>query len=237
MTSHRARFLPMTISEKVSKYVEDCRTFPADAALAFRVGGLRGIWDALAPRTIDRIVGRGHMVIFAQSLETTRKMAMPEGVIIRAIEEADWPALSSLVMQRDLARFRALVAAGRHGLVAWRGLKPIGYGWVAERMGPDVTACPLELPSYAAYLWDLYVLPEERRNGIGSALASARIQKARELGFREGWRMISPSNTPSLRTLASSASGTRVVGELRYIKLLSRIHARFTPADASGVLN
>ncbi len=220
------------IAQRLNKYVEDFRTFPADAALAWRLGGLRGIWDALAPRTIDRIVGTGRMVIFAQSLDAARDVPPPDGVIIRRIEEADWPALSAIVMRRTLVRFRALVAAGCHGVVAWRGRNPIGYGWVAERVGPDVTACPLALPSHAAYLWDLYVLPEERSHGVGSALASARLKTARDLGFREGWRMISPSNAPSLRTLVKSGNGTWVVGELRYVKLLSRMHSRFTPGEA-----
>jgi GNAT superfamily N-acetyltransferase len=133
------------------------------------------------------------------------------------------------VAQRDLARFSRLVASGRHGLVAWRGSEPIGYGWVAERIGPDVTACDLALPAHAAYLWDLYVIPSERSNGVGSALASARIRKARELGFSEGWRMISPSNGASLRTLARTGSGTRVIGELRYVKVLSHVQVWFRP--------
>jgi hypothetical protein len=68
---------------------------------------------------------------------------------------------------------------------------------------------------------------------VGSALASARVRTAHERGFKEGWRMISPSNAASLRTLAKSSTGTRVVGELRFIKVLSRVHARFT-ADPSG---
>jgi folate-dependent phosphoribosylglycinamide formyltransferase PurN/GNAT superfamily N-acetyltransferase len=129
-----------------------------------------------------------------------------------------------------LGQFRALLKSGHHGVVAWRGSEPIGYGWVAQRMGPDVTACPLRLPEYAAYLWELYVIPSERSNGIGSALASARIRTARERGFREGWRMISPSNAASLRTLAKSGTDTRVIGEMRFIKLLDRMYARFTPA-------
>ena len=66
-------------------------------------------------------------------------------------------------------------------------------------------------------------------NGVGSALASARIRKARELGFSEGWRMISPSNGASLRTLARTGSGTRVIGELRYVKVLSHVQVWFTP--------
>ncbi len=218
----------------LDKYAEDCRTFPGDAALGYRLQGIGGVWDAVAKRTVDRIAGRGHVVIFAQNLDSAPEVPAPPGVFIRSLVPADWPALSSIVTQRDLGRFRGLVAAGHHGVVAWRGPNPVGYGWVAERIGPDVTACPLALPAHAAYLWDLYVVPAERSNGVGSALASARIRVAKERGFREGWRMIAPSNAPSIRTLAKSAHDTRVVGEFRFIKILSRLHARFTPAAASA---
>jgi GNAT superfamily N-acetyltransferase len=228
----------MNIRRQLDKYAEDCRTFPADAMLGYRLEGMRGVWDALAPRTIDRILYAGHIIIFAQRLDSAPEVSAPPGVDIRRIGEDDWPALAATVMQRNLARFRRLAATGHHGLVAWRGSQPIGYGWVAASLGPDVTACPLALPADAAYLWDLYVIPGERSNGVGSALASARVRIARECGFREGWRMISPSNAPSIRTLAKSASDTRVVGELRFIKIFNRMHARFTPAAAaSGTAN
>ena len=220
----------MRVPAGIGKYVEDCRTFPADAALAWRHSGWRGVWEALASRTVDRIFRTGRMVVFAQSLDASPDVISPPGVRIAPLSEADWPALSTLVMQRDLARFRGLVAGGRHCVVAWRGSQPIGYGWVAEGIGPDVTACAFPLPAHAAYLWDLYVIRSERCNGVGSALASARVRKARELGFSEGWRIIAPSNGASLRTLAKTASGPRVVGELRYVKVLSRVRERFTPA-------
>lgn len=222
--------LATNIRRQFGKYVEDWRTFPGDARLAYRLEGLRGVWDSLAERTVRRILTTGHVVIFAQLLDSAPEIPPPPGVVIRPLDEADWPVLSSMVLQRNLARFRALVTAGRHGLIAWRDERPIGYGWVSGSVGPDVTACPLPLPADAAYLWDLYVIPEERSNGVGSALASARIRTAKERGFREGWRMISPSNAASLRTLARSAAHTRVVGELRYLKLLRRVHARYTPA-------
>ncbi len=222
----------MKLPAKVLKYVEDCRTFPGDARLTFRLEGVRGVWEALAARTIDRVIRHGHVVVFAQALDSAPVVPPPVGVVIRPLTDEDWPGLSRIVTRRSLSLFRALVKNGHHGLVAWRGAEPIGYGWVAERVGPDVTACPLSLPKDAAYLWDLYVVPSERSNGVGSALASARIQTARERGFREGWRMISPSNAASLRTLAKSGRDTRVVGEIRFIKLLERIYARFTPAVA-----
>jgi GNAT superfamily N-acetyltransferase len=218
-------------SPALRKYLIDLRTFPADAALAYRHDGWRGVWGTVAPRTVDRVFRSGRLLVFAQTLDSAPEVAAPVGVRITPLGAADWPALSTLVTQRVLAQFRALVLAGRHCVVAWRESEPIGYGWVAEKIGPDVTACHFALPAHAAYLWDLYVIPSERSNGVGSALASARIQRARELGFSEGWRMIAPSNGASLRTLAKTASGTRVIGELRYVKVLSRLYARFTPAN------
>ena len=227
----------MKIPSKVHKYVADCKTFPGDAALSYQLTGMRGVWDALADRTTRRVVRTGHVVVFAQLLESAPQVPSPAGVAIRRLTGDDWPALSKIATQRSLASFRQLAANGRHGLVAWRGSEAIGYGWVAEQLGPDVTACPIDLPPYAAYLWDLYVVPAERSNGVGSALASARVQLARGLGFKEGWRMIAPSNNASLRTLAKTGTDTRVIGELRFVKVFSRVRAQFTPSQPSGKLN
>ena len=217
-----------------NKYIEDCRTFPGDAIVAFRLQGSRGVWDALRQRTIDRIVASGHVMIFAQTLDSAPEVPAPPGVLLRPLTREDWPALATIVTQRDLRRFSALLTAGRHAVVAWRGSQPIGYGWVAECLGPDVTVCPLAMPADAAYLWDLYVIPSERSSGVGSALASARIRIAKNCGFSEGWRMIAPENAPSLRTLAKTANHTRKIGELRFIKILSRVYFRFTAAAIAG---
>jgi ribosomal protein S18 acetylase RimI-like enzyme len=95
---------------------------------------------------------------------------------------------------------------------------------------------PFQFPDHAAYLYNLYVLPSERNTGIGSALALARLQLARRLGFREGWRMVSRSNVPSLRTVRKSGS-TRIVGVVRYIKLLNWTYGWFRPpAGLAGEL-
>ena len=135
---------------------------------------------------------------------------------------------------RDIALFRTRHDAGRTCLLAWRGGRAIGYTWFSGRMGPDVTVCPLPLPPHAAYLYDLFVLPSERSSGVGSALVSARLRLARDRGFTEGWRMISVGNHASLKTVEKTrGAGTRVVGEMSYIKVLDRIYPRFTPC-ASG---
>jgi GNAT superfamily N-acetyltransferase len=218
----------------LAKYVTDLVTLPGDAALAYRTEGLRGIWDAVAPCTVHRIVRSSRLIVFAQPLDAIPEIRSPAGVIIEPLRPDQIPSLAPITGDRDRQRFRRLLEVGCIGLVAWRGDRPVGYGWVATEMRPDVSQCPLALPPHAAYLWDLYVVPAERRTGVGSALAGERLRTARALGFTEGWRTITPDNVASLTTLRRSAAVTRVIGELRYLKLGPRLFTRFTPCPPTS---
>lgn len=224
----------MKLPGRWRKYLEDVRTFPAAAAMGWRRERWHGLWDALAPRTVFRVFRAGRLVVYAQPVDAVREVPPPDGVRLAPLSLADWPALAEVLDARDLERFQVLVDNGHHCVLAWRGARPVGYAWVALHMDRAVSHCDLPLPSHAAYLWDLYVVPEERNSGIGSALASARLRLARELGRREGWRMITGSNRASLRTLSKSGDGTRVAGEIRFLKLLSHMRSEFRPAAAEA---
>ena len=217
------------IARAMGKYVRDLVTFPGDAATGYRNEGPRGVWDAVARRTVHRVVRSSRLVVFAQPLEGISEVPLPAGVTITRLRSEQVDDLATLAGTLDRERFRRLLEVGCIGLVAWRGAAPIGYAWVATEMRPEVTLCPLELPAHAAYLWDLYVCPAERGSGVGSALASERLRVARSIGRTEGWRMITPDNGASLRTLHRTATTTRVVGEMRYLKLGGKLFARFTP--------
>jgi len=213
---------------RLARYVRDCRTFPADARIAWSNEGWRGVYEAIATRTLRKVLRGDRMILFAQGLEDLPEVCSPDGVTVTRLQPRELPMLAYLASRRDLDAFGALLAAGRIGVVAWRGGRAVGYAWMAERLAADVTRCPIPLPEEAVYLWDLYVLPAERGRGIGSALAAERLAIARELGYREGWRMIAPRNLPSLRTLRAGGS-TRIVGEIRFVQLLSLLRARFLP--------
>jgi len=214
-------------------YLQDLKTLAGDIRLGYRHEGLRGAWKALAARSLHRVFRAGQLIVFAHSLDRWREVPPPPGVRVARATRQDLPALTALVGQREVERFRRLLAAGRICLVAWKGDQPLGYAWVAPRIGPDVSVwpLPLEFPQQAAYFCNLYVVPSERRSGIGSALASERLRVAREAGFAEGWRMVAPANGASLRTVQKTSAGTRVVGEIRFVQLLGRNFASFTPAQ------
>jgi ribosomal protein S18 acetylase RimI-like enzyme len=216
----------------LNKYLEDLKTLPGDARLGYRHEGAAGIWKALAGRVIHRVFRAGRVTVFAHLLEDRIEATTLPGVVIRNAGLGDVRALASIAGQREAGRAEKLLANGRHCLIAWRGEQPVGYAWVADHAGPDIMVWPLpfDFPAGAAYLWNLYVLPRERSTGIGSALALARLRLAQKRGFREGWRMVAPSNTASLRTVRKSATSTRVVGEVRFVQLFSRAYCRFIPA-------
>lgn len=214
------------MSGRLSRWIGDLRTLPHDAALAYRRGGRRDLWAALAHPSLYCVCRHGHLRIIAQGLNSFRTVPVPPGVRITELATSDWPALGAVVTRRELNGFSRRLAAGMVGLIGWREGRPIGYAWITERLLPFMTPYRFALPANAAYLFDLYVVPQERSGGIGSALASARLEVARARGFQEGWRMISPANGASLRTLEKTAgSGTRVIAELRYIKVLSKVYS------------
>jgi GNAT superfamily N-acetyltransferase len=216
------------------KYLDDLRTLPADLAIGWRRERWHGLWEALAVRSVYRVVRWGRFIVYAQPLAAAKALSTPAGVRLARLTDADWIAVEQLVGRRELQRFRSLYDRGHLCTLAWRGGRLIGYAWVALRIESAVTECPVPLPPGAAYLWDLYVVPEERAAGVGSALARARLRLAREHGRVDGWRMIAPDNHASVKTLSRSGSTTRVVGELRYVKLFSRMRSRFVPAGGAS---
>ena len=223
----------MRVRQRFAQYARDLETLPEDAVLAYRRGGLHEVWLAVAERYFYRLARWGRVLVIVQRLDELREVPPPPGIIIRRATKADLPALVETMSRREVERFGDYVARGRMCFVAWEGERPIGYAWNADRFSSDmnVTAGPLALPPTATYLWNVYVVPRQRSHGVGAALASARLSMARDLGFTEGWTMIAPDNHASLRAIAKTAGPhARVIGELRYLKLLTRTFGQFHPS-------
>jgi GNAT superfamily N-acetyltransferase len=226
----------MSLRTRFAKYAKDLTTLPEDAALAYQRGGVRELWQAVAERSLHRLVRWGRVLVIVQRLDEFREVTPPTGITIRRATEADLPALVEIMSRRDADRFGDNVARGLICFVAWEGERPVGYAWNADRFTSDMTAtaCPLALPPTASYLWNLYVIPRRRGHGVGAALASARLRLARDRGLREGWTMIAPTNYGSLRAVGKTAGpNTRIIGEMRYVKLLTRVYGQFRPSDSA----
>ena len=207
----------------MNKYVRDAITFPHDARLGWRHSGTRGVWRELRMRTLDRLSHGGLALLFEHVSADVPPLAIPADVRIALFAGPDWTPFLALTSARRGAGFRKRIERGRECLVAWRGTRPVAFTWISTRMDPDIETYALPLPDDATYHWDLYVAPEARGSGVGTALAFARLHHAREKSYRIGWRLIDIDNVASQRGAQKTATAsTRVIGELRYRNFFGR---------------
>jgi GNAT superfamily N-acetyltransferase len=94
-------------------------------------------------------------------------------------------------------------------LVAWRDRIPIGYMWYTDRVEPDIEVFDLPLPPGAVYGFGMYVVPQERRQGIGGALIAERGRHAKARGFTHAWRMVRDDNVAARRIAVRASSDDR----------------------------
>jgi ribosomal protein S18 acetylase RimI-like enzyme len=203
-----------------------------DLVLMWRGGGLAAAREAVLHRTLHRLYRRRRFLVLEHPLLDGGDESRLEGVEIRLLEDRDWGALEKAMTTRTIERFRCRLARGRTCFLAWSGERPIGYSWISERVEPEIEELVMPLPNDGLYCWDLYVMPDERNRGVGSALANARLSHARELGFRRAWRVVSPDNAAAIRTSKGWEPGVRTLGEVTVVKLLGRVRARYELGEA-----
>lgn len=218
----------------MNKYVRDASTFPRDATAAWRHAGASGAWRELRVRTLDRVSRGGLSLLLEHVVADVPYLPLPTGIRIEPFAGPDWSPFLAITTEHRIAQFRERIARGRQCLVAWRDDAPVGFTWISTRMDRDIETYPLPLPSDATYHWDLYVASSERCTGLGTALAFARLNHAREQSYRIGWRLIDVDNLASQRTAQkTAAASTRVIGELRYRSFLGRTWSRYAPGVVS----
>ncbi len=205
--------------------------FRRDLALTWSYGGWREIREAFLQRAVYRLYRRRTALLFEEDVTRVSQVRLPAGVEVRVLGDRDWASITGALTTRVLKRFRRNLTPWNTCLVAWRGERPVGYTWFSEP-GATVEELPLRLPPDAAYGWDLWVDPRERRRGVGSALVRARLAYARERGFVRAWRIVIDSNLPALRTIERGGVGdARVLGKVVYVTLLGRMRARYVPSE------
>jgi GNAT superfamily N-acetyltransferase len=222
-------------SRRLLSYIHDLATLPADLALAFRVEGWPGVSSEIADRSIKRVYRKKIVfLIIEQDLALIRCARPPAGVELRDLVDGEVALLAPIVSRRKLATYDRRLRAGRFCIAAFRNDQPIGYTWWTEEIDRSIEFYPIHLPADATYGWDLFVVPAERSNGIGSSLVVARLKAARARGFARSWRLTATTNAASLRTQEkTSVGGGRVLGRLEHEKVFRRDLFRFSGADGA----
>jgi GNAT superfamily N-acetyltransferase len=206
-----------------------------DVARAWHEGGRRSAWTELREWVVFPIVRHGRLLLIEQLLASVPDIPHVPGVRIAPFTGPDWSVLAPIANERTRRRFQQAAARGRICLIAWRDDRPVGCTWLSPRTDWDLEQFVLDLPPHTTYGWNTFVSPAERGAGIGSALMHARLTHSRALGHRASWGLVDPENRVSLRTIRKiSSADTRVLGELRYVKVLSWFHARRAPFNSEA---
>lgn len=225
------RSVILMISRRVLKYYDDLRTFPADAAEAWRAGGWRSVWDDLRGRTLDRIGNYARHYVIEMDLSQLDELKLPPGVEVGPYAGPDWEVLGNVVGRRLATQHAEAATAGRLCVVAWKDGRAIGCSWLSKTIQMRYESYDLPLPPDAVYILGTHVSPAARRLGVASALVGTVVRVARQQGRTRAWAIIHPDNRGSLRTTVKIAP-TRILGTVARIKLLSWMFNRFRRLDA-----
>ena len=198
--------------------------FLRDVRVGIETAGTVGFASRILEEVTGRAYRRSRLIVIEQDVGAVTHVPRPGGVTVEPFE-GDWVRVDPILTSRGRDRFSLRIEAGRHCLLAYRDGRVVGYTWISPEIDMEIEGLPLALPADAAYLWDLFVLHGQRSGGIGSALTSARLAYAREAGFRLGWRAISPTNRPSLRT-AEKTGAVRILGEIEIRRSFGRTRFR-----------
>jgi GNAT superfamily N-acetyltransferase len=209
--------------------------FYRDVARAWQEGGGRSAWTELREWIVFPVARHGRLLLIEQQLAAVPDVPSVPGVRITPFAGPHWSLLAPIANERTRRRFQRAAARGRICLIAWRGDRPVGCTWLSPRTEWDLEQFVLALPPHTTYGWNTFVSADERGAGIGSALMHARLTHSRDLGYRASWGLVDPENRVSLRTIEKiSSADTRVLGELRYVKVLSWFHARGAPINSEA---
>lgn len=85
----------------------------------------------------------------------------------------------------------------------------------------------LHIPPTAAFIYDSFIMPSHRGNGLGSLIIERTAEFAQKNGFCELWCHIPAVNVPSKRMV--ERVGFKAAGEVRFVKLFGKDFFRKQP--------
>jgi len=150
-----------------------------------------------------------------------KPLDVPADVEIRFFDRharRDW--ICERASSRDWPQFRAALEHHHDLVVALQGDQTVGWAWLGyEKVFLPPLGREIHLPPGTAYLYEAFVRPASRGQGIGKALVGARRQRASAAGCERLLTHVLAGNQASLRSL--QAHGFRVSGRTQFLKALA----------------
>jgi GNAT superfamily N-acetyltransferase len=126
-------------------------------------------------------------------------------VVIRQAKENDLEKLYSLVDYKKYSVFKKRFSENKVCFVILNGEIVVGYAWLSVTNEYE-SNCRIEvrLQDREAYLFDDYVVPEYRHNGLQIALINTRLIYLKSRGYKTAIAIVFDKNTHSRKAYVSA---------------------------------
>lgn len=135
---------------------------------------------------------------------------------IRKLDEADLADYGAQSSSLDQLEVEERLDAGHMCHAAWSGATLVGVAWSAPgRAVINYLNVALELPEGAVYIYEVFVWPAYRRQGVARRISRERQRQLVELGYHSSYSVVMPENRAAIRL--HRAMEARVVGTMRVV--------------------
>ncbi len=157
-------------------------------------------------------------VVVARSLLEPLPELQPKIALeVREFRSADLSLVRQMNRPSEARTFAQRLARGHVGFLALHEGQPVGYAWACTQIDPALEKVNLELEPGVVFFTDAYTDPAYRKLGVQKVLKLARLQRFRELGYRQALAIIEVGNHPSLA--AWRRIGGQPVGWMTFLRV------------------
>ncbi len=197
----------------------------------------------LVRKAVQRVVNVTTMHLYRGELFVTDE-APADGPTLALLGAADFERLRPIEqdtllgrLELDLPAMRGKWQRGDTAVLASVDGRPAGIGWFTRSavLVPAIER-PIRPAAGEAYIFDLFVCPEERGRGVAPAMLRFIAARLRELDVYRAWALIERSNSASTR--AFERAGWASVADVLYAKmgLTTRLVLRPPDPEAQRLL-
>jgi len=213
--------------QRISEFTEDWRYL-------WRRDGGRAALPVIAQDIVRLPFRHLKFLILACSLEQPLPGIKPQvGLDIRIFEQADLEHVKEIDRPSEARQCARRLKYGQKGLVALSQGRVVGYAWGCSEVQPELERVNIELKPGDVLCTDVYTAPAFRGRGVQTALALARFELFRELGFNRAVCYIEIHNAPSLAVWQRKLQA-QMVGSIDFLRIGPWYRVSFAETGING---
>lgn len=215
------------MSQLQARRTEKIREITGEFKQTRETEGLLAALGMLARLAKEVLFFQGDCHLYARPLAPSFAVDTTKGLSFQWGTLADLGLFQDVQQQSDVAWYRELLEQQRSCLMAIKEGKLAAYGWFSTQVEPALERTYVPLSEGDIYIFDLYTLPDFRRQGIQGRLVKEMLNLAGAEGYKRALSLVSIDNIPSIRL--HEKLGFEVLSRFRKIRFLGFVRFTFRP--------